>query len=40
VRAWVLGWGGDVEVLAPAALRDEVRDHAQRMVARYDDQTC
>src|SRR5207249_9936224 len=35
VRAWVLGWGGDVEVLAPPALRDEVRDHALRMVARY-----
>ncbi|MEP7189186.1 MAG: WYL domain-containing protein, partial [Roseiflexaceae bacterium] len=35
VRVWVLGWGADVEVLAPPALRDEVRDHAQRMVARY-----
>jgi predicted DNA-binding transcriptional regulator YafY len=35
VRAWVLGWGGDVEVLAPPALRDEVRDHARRMVERY-----
>jgi predicted DNA-binding transcriptional regulator YafY len=36
VRAWVLGWGADVEVLAPPALRDEVRDHARRMVARYE----
>ena len=35
VRAWVLGWGADVEVLAPPALRAEVRDHALRMVARY-----
>jgi len=35
VRAWVLGWGGDVEVLAPPALRDEVRAHAQRMLAHY-----
>jgi proteasome accessory factor B len=25
VRSWVLGWGADVEVLAPAALRDDVR---------------
>ena len=36
VRAWVLGWGADVEVLAPAALRDDVRDHARRMLARYE----
>jgi proteasome accessory factor B len=36
IRSWVLSWGADVEVLAPEALRDEVRDHAQRMVARYD----
>ena len=35
VRAWVLGWGADVEVLAPQALRDEVQDHARRMLARY-----
>jgi proteasome accessory factor B len=38
VRAWVLGWGADVEVLAPPALRDEVHDHARRMVARYEGQ--
>ena len=36
VRSWVLGWGADVEVLAPAALRDDVRDHARRMLARYE----
>lgn len=35
VRAWVLGWGGDVEVLAPPALRDEVREHARRMLELY-----
>jgi proteasome accessory factor B len=35
VRAWVLGWGADVEVLAPLALRDEISDHARRMVERY-----
>src|SRR2546421_313802 len=35
VRAWVLGWGGDVEVLAPPSLRDEVRAQAQRMLERY-----
>jgi proteasome accessory factor B len=35
VRAWVLGWGADVEVLAPDALRDEVGDHARRMTAMY-----
>ncbi len=36
VRIWVLGWGADVEVLAPEALRDEVKAHAQRMVALYE----
>jgi proteasome accessory factor B len=35
VRAWVLGWGADVEVLAPEALRDEVYDHARRMAEQY-----
>jgi predicted DNA-binding transcriptional regulator YafY len=35
VRAWVLGWGADVEVLAPPALREEVRSHAARMLERY-----
>ena len=35
VRAWVLGWGADVEVLAPPALRDEVHEHAARMVGLY-----
>ena len=35
VRAWVLGWGADVEVLAPPALRDDVHDHARRMMERY-----
>lgn len=35
VRSWVLGWGADVEVLAPPALRDEVQSHARRMLAFY-----
>ncbi|MEN9935851.1 MAG: hypothetical protein RLZZ387_2430 [Chloroflexota bacterium] len=35
IRAWVLGWGADVEVLEPALLRDEVAAHAARMVAVY-----
>jgi predicted DNA-binding transcriptional regulator YafY len=35
VRAWVLGWGADVEVLAPPALREEVCEHARRMLALY-----
>lgn len=32
VRAWVLGWGGDVTVLAPSSLREEVCAHARRML--------
>jgi proteasome accessory factor B len=35
MRAWVLGWGAEVEVLAPDALRDDVRDHALRMLQLY-----
>ena len=33
---WVLGYGEQVEVLQPPALRDLVRDHAVRMVGVYD----
>jgi proteasome accessory factor B len=35
IRSWVLGWGADVEVLAPAALRDDVAAHARRMAETY-----
>jgi predicted DNA-binding transcriptional regulator YafY len=35
VRVWVLGWGADVEVLAPPALREEVQMHAMRMIELY-----
>lgn len=35
IRSWVLGWGADVEVLAPAELRAEVQDHARRMAEMY-----
>lgn len=35
IRSWILGWGADVEVLAPAALREEVAEHARRMVGLY-----
>ena len=35
IRSWVLGWGADVEVLAPDSLRDEVIDHVRGMVAMY-----
>jgi proteasome accessory factor B len=35
VRAWVMGWGSDVEVLAPQSLREEVCSHARTLVERY-----
>jgi proteasome accessory factor B len=38
MRSWVLGWGAEVEVLAPQHLRDELREHAWRMQAMYTDQ--
>jgi predicted DNA-binding transcriptional regulator YafY len=35
IRLWVLGWGSDVEVLAPTALRDDVAATLRRAAARY-----
>jgi proteasome accessory factor B len=35
IRPWILGWGADVEVLAPEALRGEVADIVRRAAARY-----
>ncbi len=35
VLPWVLGWGSEVEVLAPLELRAEVASHAARLVALY-----
>ncbi len=35
ILPWVLSWGGDVEVVAPDSLREEVAAQAQRMVAIY-----
>lgn len=34
VVRWVLGWGGDVEVVGPAELRALVRRHAEAILAR------
>lgn len=35
LRWWLLGFGGRVEVLEPAALREEMADTARRMAWRY-----
>ena len=35
IRAWVLGWGGEAEVIEPAELRDRVRAELEAAVARY-----
>jgi predicted DNA-binding transcriptional regulator YafY len=35
IRLWILSWGEDVEVLAPTALREQVREILERAVARY-----
>ena len=35
IRLWILSWGDDVEVLAPAALRADVAATHARAAARY-----
>ena len=35
IREWILGWGDEVEVLAPESLRDEVAGLLSRAAARY-----
>jgi len=35
IRPWILGWGADVEVLAPGVLRDEVAEIVLLAAARY-----
>jgi predicted DNA-binding transcriptional regulator YafY len=35
ILPWILGWGADVEVLAPNELRREVADHGRRMRMLY-----
>jgi predicted DNA-binding transcriptional regulator YafY len=35
IRLWILSWGDDVEVLEPAALREDVAGTLRRAAARY-----
>ena len=35
IRLWILSWGDDVEVLAPAALRQDVAATMRRALGRY-----
>ena len=35
IRLWILGWGPDVEVLEPAALRADVAEAARQAAALY-----
>jgi proteasome accessory factor B len=35
IRSWVLGWGADVEVLAPDELRAQIAADSERMVQQY-----
>ncbi len=35
IRLWILSWGSDVEVLAPAALREDVAATLRRAAAQY-----
>jgi proteasome accessory factor B len=36
IKLWILGWGSDVEVLAPPELRADVRATLQQALAAYD----
>ncbi len=36
IRLWILSWGSDVEVLAPAALREDVAGTLRRAAGRYE----
>jgi proteasome accessory factor B len=36
IRLWILSWGADVEVIAPAALRADVADTLRRAIDRYE----
>ena len=35
IRIWILGWGADAEVLAPARLREEIATELARAAERY-----
>jgi predicted DNA-binding transcriptional regulator YafY len=35
IRAWVLGWGAEAEVLKPEELRQEIRKEAEKWLLRY-----
>ncbi|MBN1813833.1 MAG: WYL domain-containing protein, partial [Anaerolineae bacterium] len=45
---WIRGWGADVEVVGPEAVREQMRGEARRLAATYgwevhrgvEDQTC
>jgi proteasome accessory factor B len=36
IRIWILGWGADAEVLAPAELRRSVAEELARATAAYE----
>ncbi len=36
IRAWILSWGANAEVLSPDPLRSAVKRHVRRMVERYE----
>jgi predicted DNA-binding transcriptional regulator YafY len=37
IKTWVMGWGAEVEVLAPPELRANVAEDSRRMSAQYTD---
>jgi predicted DNA-binding transcriptional regulator YafY len=37
IKSWVLGWGADVEVLAPLELRQQIAEEGRKMSRKYDE---
>jgi proteasome accessory factor B len=35
IRPWILGWGKECEVVAPASLRESIRSEVQSALAAY-----
>ncbi len=35
IKSWILGWGADVEVVAPTELRRQIAEESRRIAQQY-----